>query len=977
MKQLKTIYTLPLLISAVGLFSGCSDSSTTEPVEEIPVVDSPTIVELVESTKVTQAVVGKISTNILLQSSWANDSTEGGLSPSWEVLPESKSQSLQIDSNQASPFSPDFAVLRLEDNNAQASGASLRGRFASTVQDALRVTFDFRLEGHSTNQPTFVLEDSEGTRGLFFTLNNNNYPTTIPGRNAINRTGSADGQLVAPVQTGKWYQAELLIWPADVGYYTVTLSEYGGEPVRVESLPLRHKLKDFSSIRFIPNTQSGEGTILIGKVLVETGIDLSLAGELRKIASTEETPVQQTIWVDAAAEGSGDGSQLRPYSSLEAARDRIREWNRSGRYPEEGVVVELAGGIYNRESTFKLTSDDSGEWNRPVVYRAAPGSTVRLIGGRSFQLSDFRPVQDSAILRRLPNVSRGSVLQLDLKSKGITEYGELPLYGHSMSALQEQTQWRSGTQAPELFFDEVPMTLARWPNEGFALTGKIIERGDRIRDWMDDSKNTEKYVPPAERNNPPKGFIFEVDAPERLPQWKEESDLRLYGYWFFNWSDQALSVAEVDVDQSTVQSLQPSAYAVKTGQRYFAYNALSELDVPGEWYLDRHSGVLYLYPLNESSTATIDLSLMDQPLLKMDQVSYVRFEGIEFVGTRADGIQVKQGTEVVFDHCRIGNVGGTGIRLDGLRNRFQNGEVFQTGRMGIRLDGGNRALLIDGENVVINSHIHHYARIEKTYQAAISINGVGQYVAHCEVNYGAHLGLAISGNNHLIELNHIYDVSRETDDMAAIYGGRSWTSRGTVIRHNLFRDITGYRNGTHRVSGIYLDDGFSGTTVTGNVFINVAQGLMFNGGRENRAQHNIFIDVENTMRATDMTSAFQTWGKVSWGTLNQDLKSSPYMTEVWKKAYPRLPSILQDEPNKPKYSVIKDNARYQSPIIMGATGIHDSMRAVGWVENNLELSQRPGHYDPDSGRFIVNPACGLFEAIPELQQVPFLYIGRY
>ena len=37
-------------------------------------------------------------------------------------------------------------------------------------------------------------------------------------------------------------------------------------------------------------------------------------------------------------------------------------------------------------------------------------------------------------------------------------------------------------------------------------------------------------------------------------------------------------------------------YGYRKGQRYYAVNVLAELDSPGEWYLDRQTGMLYLWP---------------------------------------------------------------------------------------------------------------------------------------------------------------------------------------------------------------------------------------------------------------------------------------------------------------------------------------------------------------------------------------------
>ena len=58
-----------------------------------------------------------------------------------------------------------------------------------------------------------------------------------------------------------------------------------------------------------------------------------------------------------------------------------------------------------------------------------------------------------------------------------------------------------------------------------------------------------------------------------------------------------------------------SRYGCRAGALYYLYNILEELDEPGEWYLDRDSGMLYLYPTGPLEEARIELTLSTQPLL--------------------------------------------------------------------------------------------------------------------------------------------------------------------------------------------------------------------------------------------------------------------------------------------------------------------------------------------------------------------------
>lgn len=709
----------------------------------------------------------------------------------------------------------------------------------------------------------------------------------------------------------------------------------------------------------------------------EAGIDIRSALEEQREHSTDSRENSITLWVNPEAEAGGDGSKSRPFDTIEAAQLVIRKMNQRDLYPAGGFTVKLASGAYHLTDTWTLNRNDSGRWNAPVTYRAVSDGNVIFHGGHSFRLSQFQAVRDPAILDRLPKASRELVVQLDLGALGISDFGELPLFGHSMHFLRQATQWRSGGQAPELFFNGTPMTLARWPNDDFAQVGQIVERGDAIRGWLGSAETNRRFVPEEERNDPPIPFAFRFDDKERLQRWSKENDLRLFGYWGNNWSDQAVEVAKVDSEAGIIHSRQPSAYPIQRNQRFYAYNALSELEKPGEWYLDRQSGILYLYPLETRADARIDLSLLEEPLLRTERASYVRFEGVKFMATRSDGVTIDGGKNVVMDRCRVGNIGNNGVTMTGRHHRFINGEILQTGGNGINLSGGDTELLAPSGNEVVNSHIHNFGRIYKTYRPGVQLRGVGNRVAHCEINAAPHVAIQISGNYHLIELNYIHDVARETDDMAAIYGARSWVNNGIVIRHNLFHNITGFPDGSHRASAIYLDVAFSGASIVNNVFLDVRQGIFINGGRENRVEGNLFIDVEHMMRLTDMTEAFQTWARQGYHSLHASLENSPYLTPVWKAHFPRVARILEEEPTRPKYSTVRNNLRYNSPMDIGRTGIREEAIEVGWVDNNPEIKERPGAFDLETRRFVAKKSSGLFEMMPHLKSIPYSIIGRY
>jgi hypothetical protein len=179
------------------------------------------------------------------------------------------------------------------------------------------------------------------------------------------------------------------------------------------------------------------------------------------------------VYVSPSGSDSNAGTQAAPSSTLERARTAVRQALMAKAAQAGPVTVWLAEGRYQVEQTFSLGREDSGTQAAPVVYRAMPGQEVRLSGARRVPSRAFSPVSDEAVLMRLDPAARGKVYQADLRALGISNFGEVPPNGK-----------RAG-----LYFNDKPLTLARWPNEGFAKIADVVGgepltipgvKGDRI-----------------------------------------------------------------------------------------------------------------------------------------------------------------------------------------------------------------------------------------------------------------------------------------------------------------------------------------------------------------------------------------------------------------------------------------------------------------------------------------------------------------
>lgn len=644
------------------------------------------------------------------------------------------------------------------------------------------------------------------------------------------------------------------------------------------------------------------------------------------------------FYVSTTGSDSHSGAKEQPFRTLEHARDCMREQAKQGATPRGPITVWIAGGTYCLDRSWELTAEDSGVKGAVVTYRAEPGAEVRLAGGRQIPPEVFIVVQDAAILGRLAAAARGKVLQANLQTLGVTSLGEVAPNG----------------KRAELFFNDKPLTLARWPNEGFTKIADVTggqpltvrgASGDKIGK-----------------------FTYSGDRPSR---WAEEKDLWLHGYWFWDWSDQYSKVESIDSQNRTINLAPPyHQFGYRKGQRYYAVNALAELDSPGEWYLDRRTSVLYLWPPEHMEKARIVFSTLESPVIRLKNASHVVLRDLTVEITRGAGVAILLGEGNLVAACTIRNVGGNGVVVDGGKENGVVGcDVYQIGAAGIIVSGGDRRTLTPAGNYATNNHVHHFARLHKTYRAAIELTGVGNRADHNLVHNAPHLAVLFAGNENIMELNEIHDVCQETGDVGVFYTGRDWTVRGNVIRHNFIHHVSGPE--LDGAQGVYLDDCASGTIVFGNVIYKTSRAMLLGGGRDNVIENNLILQCGQSI---DFDNRGLGWmrGNVA-GVMPKRLAEIPYRQPPWSERYPQLLNLLQDNPGSPKGNVIRSNIIYRSRPMQLAKEVVQ----FGVVADNLTADKGLGFQNVGKMGFGLRDDSVVFRKLPKFQKIPFEKIGLY
>lgn len=649
------------------------------------------------------------------------------------------------------------------------------------------------------------------------------------------------------------------------------------------------------------------------------------------------TPLGNDAWHGEFREPRADRTD-GPLASLARARDVLRVLKAREGLPPGGATVEVAAGVYRLEKPLALSDEDSGTPAAPIVYRAAPGAVVRLSGGVA--ISDWEPVTEPAVLARLAPGARGRVVRASLPAHGVTDFG----------AMESASSWAHSDPGLEVFCRDQPMTLARYPNEGFLHIASLsVEDGYHIR---------------GTRGSRVGRFRVAGEA-ERLRRWSNEPAPMLHGYWFYDWADQRIAIAAMDPDtgEITLDDRSPHRYGYRIGQWFYAFNLLCELDRPGEWYLDRSSGILYFWPPHELRPGDVVVSVLRDPVT-LDNVRDVALQGFTIEAARGTAVRITGGEAVTIAGCTIRNVGADAVRIQGGRgHRVCDCDIYQTGDGGIQISGGDRLTLTPGGHEAVNNHIHHIARWNPLYKVGIQLKGVGNRAAHNRLHDLPHTAIGFTENEQCVEYNEIYRVCTQANDAGAIYTAgthpEDWSMRGHRVRFNYLHHCFGFRQ--QGCSGIYLDDMFSATEITGNLIHKVFWGLHLGGGRDLHVRNNALVECPV---AIHLDARALGWAAFSMPDVIAAMERMPYRKEPWASRYPELVHILDDEPACPKGNIIERNilSRCAQPY-----DIEDKARPGLRQADNLEADD-PGFADAERLDFRLradSPARSLgFEPIP-------------
>lgn len=681
-----------------------------------------------------------------------------------------------------------------------------------------------------------------------------------------------------------------------------------------------------------------------------------------------EIKAKHEIYIAKNGNDTNPGTKELPVKSFDVAFSLAAESERDG-----GVVIYIREGIYDASDGITIPEDLSGTEKNPTFISAYPGEAVTLTGGININGKDFKVADDETAMRKLPESSKGKVYSVNLKELGYTKYPGI---------------------RTKLKVDDTEYTLARWPNSG---TVKMAEyKGADGKDGVIDIGPVTNGLTGNEiTGNTGQGFEFQVINPRPF-SWENDDYLYMYGSFASEYLPNYQHIRTLNPEKQSIRTYTHEEYGAKydSHNTYYYLNVLEELDIPGEWYLDRNTGMLYIYPIADLSDSTVKIPMSSNTL--------VRF---------TDGIR-----HVVLNGITVSDSGGKGIVIEGYRNVVQNCTVSNiSSNMAVEMILAKNCGIINSKlyaDVSITRNLNEgkkYAHdstnlrptrnfIQNNYVIGGQINvryGVQHIVSHNTVmNHHTMCIYLAETQETIIEYNEVVGGPWRTIDGGMVYHEGGVGNLYNHIRYNYLHHSTVKIRNTP--FGIYLDDLSSNAFAYGNV---IQQGTLFmHGGSRNVAYNNVIIDEtvlpsiynsDNYVRSDMGSSAFKNgWIKTDGASVywnNNGFYKAGQIT--WKNRYPTVYAWFEGlqrlrkgalnskyrftEADKawlaPQENVYKNNVIYNSNPVMGNTE-HETGSL--W-ENNYNVPEGTEIFeDYENRNYNIKPDSAVYDVIDDFEPLP-------
>jgi len=614
--------------------------------------------------------------------------------------------------------------------------------------------------------------------------------------------------------------------------------------------------------------------------------------------------------VAPGGDDSAAGTADQPFATLGKAVEARR-----GIAPGEAVTVTVHDGMHTLKEPLVLTAADSGTEKSPFLMTAAPDAKPVVSGGR--RLHGWT-VRDGRWELEIPEVKRGDWNFIDL------------------------------------FVDGVRRPRARLPKHGwFKIAGELPPSGK--------GQGVDFGKPAAGDDQ----FTFRPG--DIRGDWHALGDVEVLVS--HTWRLHRLRIAEVTGDTVRFTGATGAGHMsgkMPAGASYLVENVREAMSEPGEWYLDRASGVLTYWPRpGEDPERTELIAPVIDHFLRIEGAADVVFRGLSFAHAHwmtppqghcfpqaeADvpaAIRLTNTRRCRFEACGITLVGGYGVDLGpGTRGCvLDDCEITHLGAGGVRIGAGQFAVPEEGElasgNTVKNCLIAHGGRL---HPAAVGVwigHSPHNTIEHCDIHDFYYTGVSLGwswgyqpshAHHNTIAHCRISRIGQHVlSDLGGIY--TLGNGPGNVLRGNHIHDIA-CRPGGYGGWGLYHDEGSTGFLSEDNLVHDTSSTTFHQHyGRDNVIRNNIFAfgregGLARTREEEHISFVFEKNIVLTAG--------APIFASNWNNGRYVLANNLYWDTEKPMPSFLGDRSLEQWKMVSKDTSVVADPRFANAAERDFGL----------------------------------------
>lgn len=561
---------------------------------------------------------------------------------------------------------------------------------------------------------------------------------------------------------------------------------------------------------------------------------------------------RKNVYIDVknGDDSVADGTFTNPFKTINKAIKTVK--------PATGIAYVLREGTYPISDRVVI-SNVKAEYKDPFIITNYKDEKVVFAGGDKIDGNAFEKLTDIDIIQRLDPSAADDILVVDLPGQGITDYGKI-----------------TTSNAPILFVGESTYQLARWPNSQTTTMKKYTgPEQDGTSGVIDSGYNNiavgsnvgpaRPYSKRATERNEAAGAIVDKDqgfqfciTDLRPFSWVNTGDIWMYGRFYDEWTLNNFNISEFHPENGSLRTATGLNWGCqyKAGNTFYYYNVLEELDAPGEWYLDRTTGKLYIYPTQDLSDVEIILATSSSTMFQFTNVQNMVINGINFEYVRGASINFTdhKNQNVIIQNCRFENV-GTGVTMRGTYSGVI--DCYFKNLTGISVSLGED----DGHTKSLTPQYLFVQNNVMYYTTGISAGGVGPIISHNFISNNIGSCISTSTTEAVIEYNEIVGGPTVVEDSGAMYiGGNNLFRRANHVRYNYIHDAP------QKPRGIYFDDMAVEYYAYGNI---VSDGgwLQLHNGSEHTVYNNILMNnttLKNIINGNANYFAQSRNGSVRW-----------------------------------------------------------------------------------------------------------------